>query len=202
MTATLRVAGSARCSAAPDQVQIRLATERTAATAPAALEEASSAANALVAAIKRTGVPDSDLQTAGLSLDRQWNPEAGREEGYLARHRFTITAPVAAASELIAEAAAAAGDAIRIESVGLALSDPGPLRERAQRDAFDDARNQAAELARLAGRSLGPVLSMDTTADHSVSPMPRGVMFAEAASVVEAGEIGVSATVVVVYELV
>lgn len=207
--ATLRVTGSATHGAAPDRVQIQLAAEHSAPTAPQALDGASTAAEALVAAIRAGGVSDQELQTSGMSLDREWDHQRNRESGYVARLRYTVSAPVARASELIASAADAAGDAIRIESVGLSVSEQGPLRERAQHDAIDDARTQAVELARLAGRQLGPVLLVDASPGSGPIPVrPMMAMAMESGSVgrgfpgIEAGEFTVTATVVVIYQLV
>lgn len=209
VSATLRVIGSASCGAPPDRVQIQLAAEHSAVTAPEALDGASTAAKALVSSVRTGGVADHEIQTSGMSLDREWDHQKNQESGYVARLRYTVTAPVDGAGELIASAADAAGDAIRIESVNLSLHDQGSLRERAQRDAFDDARTQAGELARLAGRQLGPVLLVDASPTSGPMPLqPRMAMVLESGSSgrafpgFEGGEFSVSATVVVVYQLV
>lgn len=205
----LRVTGTATSGTTPDRVQIQLAAEHSAPSAPQALNGASSAAEGLVAAVRAAGVSNQDLQTSGMSLDRQWDHQTNRESGYVARLRYTVSAPIDQASELIASAANAAGDAIRIESVWLSVSEQGPLRERAQHDAIDDARTQAVELARLAGRQLGPVLVVDASPSSGPMPLqPRMAMAMESGAAsrgfagIESGEFTVTATVVVVYQLV
>ena len=205
-SATLRVTGTATSGATPDQVELRLGVERTADSAPEALNTAGATAQRLVAAIKERGVADHDLQTAGLSLDRGWDPNKNVPSGYVARHRFAVRTGLDTSAAIIAAAADAAGDDLRVESVNLAVSDTDPLRARAQRDAFDDARTQATELARLAGRQLGPVLAIDTSPASGPIPLqPKAMrmMSAEAAApMIEGGEFTVTATIVVVYQLV
>ncbi|KYH43153.1 SIMPL domain-containing protein [Branchiibius sp. NY16-3462-2] len=203
--ATLRVTGTATSGATPDRVELRLGVEHSASSAPAALDAAAAAAHRLVAAIKAADVADHDVQTAGLSLDRGWDPEKNVPSGYVARHRFAVRTALDASGEVIAAAADAAGDDLRVESVSLAVSDTDPLRTRAQRDAFDDARTQATELARRAGRQLGPVLAIDTSPANGPIPLqPKAMrmMSADAGGpMIEGGEFTVTATIVVVYQL-
>lgn len=202
--ATLRVIGTASCASAPDRVQIRLAAEHTADGAPQALDGASASSASLVAAVKHAGVADSDIQTMGMSLDRGWDPQQSVPRGYVARHQFTIYAAMPLSGAVIAAAADAGGDDFRIESVNLVLSDPDPLRRRAQRDAFDDAHNQAAELARVAGRELGAALSVDTATGREPILPKAGLVLDRGGfpPALEGGEFAVSASVVVVYQLV
>lgn len=206
VSATLRVTGTATSGATPDQVELRLGVEHTADSAPEALDTAAAAAQRLVAAIKAGGVADHDVQTAGLSLDRGWDPEKNVPSKYVARHRFAVRASLDASGAVISAAAEAAGDDLRVDSVNLAVSDTDPLRARAQRDAFDDARTQATELARLAGRQLGPVLAIDTSPGSGPIPLQPKAMRMMAADaggpVIEGGEFTVTATIVVVYQLV
>lgn len=206
VSATLRVTGTATSGATPDQVELRLGVEHTADSAPQALDTTAATAQRLVAAIKATGVADHDVQTAGLSLDRGWDSEKNVQSGYVARHRFAVRTGLEASGGVIAAAADAAGDDLRLESVNLAVSETDPLRARAQRDAFDDARTQATELARLAGRQLGPVLAIDTSPASGPMPLqPKALrmMSADAgAPMIEGGEFTVTDTIVVVYQLV
>ena len=205
-SATLRVTGTATCGASPDRVELRLGVEHTADNASEALDAAATSAQRLVAAVKATGVADQDVQTAGLSLDRGWDSERNVQSGYVARHRFSVGAALDTSGTVISAAADAAGDDLRVESVSLAISETEPLRSRAQRDAFDDARSQATELARLAGRELGPVLAIDTSPASGpipLQPKAKRMMAMDAAGpVIEGGEFAVTATIVVVYELV
>lgn len=203
--ATIRVVGSATSSATPDCVILRLGVDHTAASAPEALDASAATGRALVSAVREAGVADHDVQTSDLSLDRDWDPEMKAPTRYVARHRFTVRAPLDLSGAVIAAAGSAAGDDFRVDSISLAIDDPDPLRARAQRDAFDDARTQATELARLAGRQLGPVISLDTAPESGLSPLqPKGIRMVEMASSgpgIEGGRSAVSATVVVVYQL-
>ncbi len=82
------------------------------------------------------------------------------------------------------------------------MGDPAPLAAAAREAAFADARARAEQYARLAGRSLGPVVEIRED-DGAPGPVAR-VLAAQATSdalVVEPGSQEVRATVTVRWEL-
>ncbi|GIZ95835.1 hypothetical protein TTY48_04470 [Tsukamurella sp. TY48] len=206
MTSTIRQTGTGSAPAVPDVVIARIGVQTRASDVAAAFTGASAAAHAVVAAVRAAGVADGDIATTDVGLQAvETGPwEDRRLEGYAASESLTVTVrDTGRAAAVLQAAAAAAGDAARIESVTFAVSDgDGPL-ERAREAAFADARRRAEQYARLAGAALGPVRSI---ADEPAGPGPMpGVMFASKQSdsgpAMAVGERSVSAQVTVEWEL-
>jgi uncharacterized protein YggE len=84
------------------------------------------------------------------------------------------------------------------------LEDPKPLTAKARADAIEDAKKNAAELARLAGVKLGPIVSISENPGAN-APGPMYAMKASEARggevPVERGEIVVTHQVQIVYSL-
>ena len=73
---------------------------------------------------------------------------------------------------------------------------------RAREAAFHDARERAAQLARMAGAGLGAVQTIvEGDADRGPSPMPKMALARASAGGLEPGEASVATTVTVVWEL-
>lgn len=84
------------------------------------------------------------------------------------------------AGATISDAAAAGGDATRINGVSFAVDDQSKLLEQAREAAFADAKSKAEQYAKLAGRSLGKVsvITENSSTDGGgvVYPMARTSM--------------------------
>lgn len=187
--------GTGRVAVVPDVVVARLAAEATDESAATAHQAAAAGATAVIAALRAAGVADRDLRTAAMS---SWtDPGATVTEGGLVatrRPRTTVTLAVearlevATSGEVIGVALEAAGDAARLEGTSLRLSDPAAARERARALAFADAVAAAEQLARLAGRALGPVLEIREGGSGGGGPMMEDMAMRAVAVPVEAGE--------------
>lgn len=75
-------------------------------------------------------------------------------------------------------AARAGGDAITVQALSFSLDDDTDATSSARADAFRDAKATAVQFAELAGRKLGPVLSISQT---DVSPPVATPLMAGAA---------------------
>jgi uncharacterized protein YggE len=120
----------------------------------------------MVQAARHHGVTDDDIQSSGLSLHTHHGP-AGRPKGFRAWNQVLLTLrDLDDAGTVLAQVIAAGGDASRVHGMRLAASDHGAGLDAARTAAVDDARHQAAELARLARRELGGVRRISTSAAH------------------------------------
>jgi uncharacterized protein YggE len=109
------------------------------------------------------------------------------------------------AGATISDAAAAGGDATRINGVSFAVDDRAALLHQARDAAFADAKAKAEQYAKLAGRSLGKV-SMITEGQSNdgggvVYPMERSAMSAGSPVPIAAGSQDVTLTTTVTWEL-
>ena len=126
--------------------------------------------------------------------------------GYQAHNSITVTKnDVAAASKLLQVALSAGVN--EMSALSFEVSDPSRGRDRGLRAAYEDARAQAALLARAAGRTLGRAIAINTGSGAQVPapPRPIGVMAARAEAIsevpVESGSRELSFMVSVVFEM-
>lgn len=192
--------GQGAVTAAPDVAVVELGAESSAPGVQEALDRANTGLAAARDALVAAGVDPADVRTSQTST---WTEQ--RDDGPRTTARLTLRATVRdveACGEIVRAALDAAGPVARLDSTSLAVGDPGPLAVAARDAAFADARFRAEQYARLAGRSLGPVVEVREDAGGP-GPMPR-LMAAKAASdalVVEPGTQEVRASVTVRWEL-
>lgn len=190
--------GTGTVSAAPDTLTVRLGVHTQGVTAQEALADNSTRATALAGALEHAGVQAQDVQTSGLSIDATTAPGGGPVTGYQVDN--TVTAKLhdlAKAGAVIDAAAAAAGDAIRVQQVGFSISDDSALRDKAREQAVQQAKSHAQQLAKAAGVSLGPLRSISEGAPSVPGPGP--LRQAAPTTPIEPGQQQVDATVTVVY---
>jgi uncharacterized protein YggE len=191
---TITVDGAGSVTTVPDRASFTFGAEARAATAKAALAQADDAADALVAALKKGGVRDADLQTSQVSLDPQTSQDGTRVIGYVASTSVTATTTVANAGPLV-DAAVAAG-ATTVSGPSLSSADTDALYRDALKQAVADARSKAEALATAAGLTLGAVR---TVVEGGGAPVPLP-MAASAAGKIEPGTQSVDATVTVTFD--
>jgi uncharacterized protein YggE len=147
--------------AAPDTATVVLGVETRDRSATAALGANSDRAGAVIGVLQGAGVAPADIRTSRLTVYPTTAPETGRITGYEVSNQVTATLhDIAAAGALIDQAAAAAGDAIRVQTIQFSIADESAARAEARADAVRRALTQARQLADAAGVGLGPVRSI------------------------------------------
>jgi uncharacterized protein len=122
---------------------------------------------------------------------------------YNATNSVAVTIRNLSQTGQVLSAATAAG-ANQLYGLHFEIEDPSPLLVEARQKAVADAHDRAERLARLAGVKLGAPLSISERNDDASRPSPYApqAMRMDSAPVpVELGQIGVSASVVIVYAL-
>jgi len=111
----------------------------------------------LLAALKGGGVAAADLQTSQLSINPPYAQD-GRIDGYDVSNLVTATLrDLAGAGALVDAAAAAAGDAVRVQRLSFSIDDDSAARATARAAAVKQAQAQAKQMAEAAGVTLGPL---------------------------------------------
>lgn len=203
--ATVTVTGTGTASGTPDELQLSLEVSVTAATVSAALDAANRSMGQVRDALGADGVAAADLQTAGMNVQPQYSQQ-NKITGYAAGESLTAELRgLGQAGQDITDAVDAGGDAVRVDSMELDLTDQSArLLAHARADAINDASTRATEYATAAGRTLGQVLTItEGNADVPVRPLPAiGAMYSAATPVpVAAGSQQVTTSVTVVYQL-
>jgi uncharacterized protein len=205
---TIIVHGSGKALATPNQVTVTLGVETNAKTAQAALKDNNTKADELVKLLKSAGIDAKDIQTYQLSAYPQYDNTGRKLSSYQVTNTVTATIRnLAKAGEIIDQAAASAGDAIRIQSVSFSLSDESPAMasslKTARANAVADARLQAEQLATAAGVKLGALRTIsagNVSAPPVVLDQGRQLDVAAKSVPLEAGSQQITADVDLVFE--
>lgn len=172
----ITVTGVGSAAGTPDLLRLSLGVEATAAGLGDAHRQAAGAAARLLAALAGAGVGPRDTATSAISLrpETSWHDGARQEiTGYTASTTFSVTVrDLQRAPSILEAAVAAAADSLRLGGAALGFSDSAALAAAARAAAWQDAQAKAAQLAALAGRSLGPVLRLEENAAGGPAPLP------------------------------
>ncbi|HUP61639.1 MAG TPA: SIMPL domain-containing protein [Thermoanaerobaculia bacterium] len=208
---TVSVSGTGRVTVVPDRFTFSVGVQTVAATVDDAVAENNRRVQSVIAALKRAGAADKDIQTSNFNIWPQQDFSEGKQIPRIIGYH--VSNNISVRSEKIAEAGKLLGIAIGAgvntsSGLNFEVSDPARGRDRGLKAAFDDARAKAELLAQAAGRTLGrAVVISEGGASMPPQPMPRAmVMEARAAAVtqdvpVESGSQELTFLVSVTFEL-
>jgi len=174
----ITVNGSSEVMVAPDQATVRLGIVRQAPAAQAAQEQANALAQEILAAVGRTGVPASQIQTARLVLSPVYAPrnpdsrDAPRIVAYTASNSLSVRVTNLTLVGPVIDAGLKAG-ANQLEGVQFSLMNDLASRQQALRLAVEEARSKAQVMADALRVNLVEVME---ASESGVSVVP----FAEA----------------------
>lgn len=201
---TISVTGSATVNVVPDMATITLGVTTNGDTAAAAMAANNEAVSAVIARLIAAKVADRDMQTSSLSVNPNWVTNAagtGQEvKGYVASNMLTVQIRALDTTGAVLDAAIADG-ANTLNGLTFGVAEERPVEDEARKRAVADAAARAKLLAEAAGEKLGPIVSI--TEGGNAQPFP-GVMFKAADSArvpVAAGEVGISSSVTIVWQL-
>jgi uncharacterized protein YggE len=206
--AGITVTGTGTVSGTPDALHLAMGVAVTRPTVTAALDDANAAAATVQASLRKSGVAEKDLQTSGLSIQPQYTESGGKSTvtGYQVTESVTATLrDLKSAGMTIGQAATAGGDATRIDSVTLDLTDTGSLITAARKSAFAQAKQKAEQYAQAAGAGVGEVISIQETSTTPTPelavPMATAAAGALASVPIAAGSQQVAVTVTVTFAI-
>ena len=200
-TGGITVSGTATSRAVPDQATFSFGVQTEGASAKAALDANSTRMALVIAALKRAGIAEKDLQTQDVSVMPRQN-ETGQISGYYANNSVQALVRKLAGAGAVVDAAVGAG---ANQSSGPSFDQSGrdAVYRSALRAAVADARTKAQALAAESNASLGRVTRI--VEGFAAEPVPmydRAVaQSAKAETPVEPGTQEVQATVTVTFEL-
>lgn len=201
---TLTVTGTASVAVTPDLATLSLGVTTQADTAGAAMTANSTALKAVIARLQAAGIAARDYQTSNLSLNPNWVSNAagtGNEvHGYIAGNMLTIRVRALDQVGAVLDAAIADG-ANTLNGLTFGLQDPRPSQDEARKQAVADAVARAKLIATAAGTKLGAIISINEGGIDPQMPGPMFRMAADAAVPVAQGEVEISASVTMVFEL-
>ena len=196
---------------APDRARIGAGVTTTATTAVEAMRANTAAMNNLIAAARRAGIDQRDIQTSGFNLSPQYDytpqqqGQPPRLIGYQVSNQLSvITANTTRVGALIDALVSAGGT--NIDGPSFFLADPDASLDTARETALRRATERANRYARAAGYGSARLVSVSEGGGFT-PPMPMPVMMARAESadagnVIQPGQVSNGITLNVQYRLV
>jgi uncharacterized protein len=201
---TITVTGEGTVASAPDLATISLGVTTQAPTAAGAMAANTTALTTVLERLKAAGVEPRDMQTSNLTLNPNWvsadSTGTPKIEGYVASNILTVQVRALDSLGAVLDGSITDG-ANTLNGVTFGLAEPRPALDEARKKAVADAVARATLLAEAAGAKLGHILSI-TEASGFAQPVPMFRLDAAEASVPTAGgEVGLTASVTMVFEI-
>ena len=203
----LDVSASGDVTRVPDIAIITAGVVTRSATAAGALQEAANRMDRVIAALKRAGVEDRDIQTSNLNLNPEYtyvNNEPPKLNGYTASNQLSIRFRDIANSGKILDALVAEG-ANQINGPSLTIDKPEAALDEARARAVAAGRARADLYARSLGLRVVRVVSVSESGGNYPSPPPMPMMMEARAQAADTkivpGEQKLSVTLSMTFEL-
>jgi hypothetical protein len=206
----LSVQGSGSSRVDPDEATVRLGVMAQAPTAKDVMQQVNQTANAILAAVRKLGVPEKDIQTSELNLGpvyAQEAPERGGEpriSGYQASNVVSIRLMKLDLVGPVVDAGLGAG-ANRLDGVSFGLQNDEAARADALARAAAAARAKAGALAKALNVRLAEIVEVVEGGVTLYTPvrsrMAMDAMAMETSAPVSAGQVGVDASLTLRYRI-
>lgn len=206
---TITVSGQARAQIPPDRVEMTLAVESKHARLDEAKKDNDEKLKRLLAVVAQFNIPKDQLSTSSVYISPDYSYEQNGKPkmiGYTVSRTFQLKIDGMETHErILSKLLEAKID--QIPNIAFVLSNPEQIAAKLRLEAFKDAKQKAAALAKEAGATLGSVITLSAADEGMPAPMPMMMkaMQAQAAAVSQAptiaGLVPVYAAVSVMFSL-
>lgn len=206
--AVLSLSVTENIAKAPDRVIISAGVETNADTASAALSQNSAKMNSVIAALKKAGIADKNIQTSGINVSPRYRYDQSSQEqvmtGYSASNMVTIKSDNIDDAGKLIDALVGAG-ATNLNGPQFTLANPDPVVDEARSKAIASANNRARIYMQAGGFTGMRILSISEQNMGGPVIMASARMMAmdaaPKATPVQPGEVETGITVTVRYAL-
>lgn len=195
-TGGITVLGTGSANVTPDRASFTFGTVSQAATANAALAASSQSVARVIAALKKAGVAQADIQTSDVSLSPRMNENGNDIVGYTASNTVTATIRKIGDAGDVVDAAVGAG-ANQVYGPNLLASDQDAVYRTALKAAVAEARAKAETLAAASNSTLGKITAI--VEGGGPTPMPLAVGTKDSSVPIEPGTQKIEASVSVTF---
>ncbi|MEM9342919.1 MAG: SIMPL domain-containing protein [Pseudomonadota bacterium] len=203
----ITVTGEGVVDARPDMATIRMGVTTEAKGAREAIDDNSRAMAGVLSRLEGLGLEERDLQTAEFSVQPKWGKSsyssgAAEIDGFIVRNILIVRVRDLERLGEVLDAVTRDG-ANSFDGLRFGLQNPGPSDDEARRLAAMDGKRKAQLYAEAAGVALGPLVRIDEQGGRGPGPvmMAEARMAVSEAVPVAAGEVSVSARVLMIYEI-
>lgn len=164
--AGITVSGEGRVTVKPDIATAAIGVETVAVSLSDATNQSNTKMTAVISKLKSLGIEDKDIQTVNYSVSPVTQPSPRAPEGstpaitgYRVANQVSVKIRKLADVGSVLDAAVTAG-ANSIYGVSFGVADPKSLENQARTLAVKDAQEKAAQMAKDAGVTIGPIVSI------------------------------------------
>ncbi|HYG27631.1 MAG TPA: SIMPL domain-containing protein [Caulobacteraceae bacterium] len=207
---TLNLSAYGESTVAPDKATIMLGVQTDAPTAEAAIRENANKMSRVIAALKRGGLTDREIQTSNLSLNPQYVYQENlppRLTGYQASNQVVITVRDLSRLGQVVDATVNAG-ATNIGGINFGVENPTEAENRARVEAVQNLRAKADLYAQAMGYRVARLVTLNEGASYAPPPPPMPMMARaemaqkyDAATQISPGEMKMRVDISATYEL-
>ncbi len=206
---TLNLTAYGETRVAPDKATINLGVVTEAPTAAGALSANGERMNSVIAALRKAGIAEKDIQTSGLNLSPQYDyvqNEPPRLRGYQASNQVTVTVNDLARLGGAVDATVKAG-ANQVNGISFGLQDPTAAENAARHEAVKALGAKAALYGQATGHRISRLVSLSEGGGYSVPPPMPMVQYARmekadaSGTAISGGELSVRIDVTALYEM-
>jgi uncharacterized protein len=200
---TIRATGEAHVFVRPDVAVVMAGVQVTGPDLKKASAAAAAQARNLLAALRKEGIADKDIQTVrhDIEVERPWdNGKPGPITGYTVSDELRVTVREIERAGAVLDRMVAAGSNM-LRGLSFQKDDPTPERAHALALAVGNARAKAEAMAKAAGVQLGEVVAVgESGTPGPIVPLAYASARA-ASSPVSPGEVEVSASAELIFSL-
>lgn len=207
-TRTLNVTGQGVVYLAPDIAYINIGVHTENPSASDAVAENNLQTQQLIETLRQNGIDPKDIQTTNFSIFLNYNytPEGTRGDAfYVVENTVLVTVRDLSKIGALLDAAVKAG-ANNVYGIQFDIADKTEAAKKAREEAFKNAQQQAEEVAKLSGVTLGTIQNISFSESY---PGPYflggkgggGGIAAMPEVPVQPGQLSVTVTVNVTYEI-
>lgn len=160
-------------TAVPDTAQFTVGVSKTAATVDTAKEQVDTATNAIIDDLKSLGVEEKNIKTLNVNTFPNQDFNRGNTvTGYTVSQELQVKVEDVELANRALDSAVANG-ANQISGVTFTINDEAKeeLAKKARKEAIEDAKNKAEDIASDAGIRLGKIVNIYVS-DQNQPPMP------------------------------
>jgi uncharacterized protein YggE len=173
---TLTVSGEGEASVEPEIAVLRIGFETQLGDAQGVYADGARTSNAIIAALKQAGIPESAIRSEFQRLDRDYT----KPHKFKLIQQWTVRAPAGHAAEIL-DAAITAG-ATSSGDIEWTVKDEQALAHQALEQAAERARANAEVLARGMGVRLGALIYVSNQPGAQILPRMNAFAMAKEAS--------------------
>lgn len=202
---TITVSGEGTVEVKPDMATLSIGVRHEAPTAREAMDLMTAGMGPVMERLIAAGIPQADIQTGSLGLDPVYDYSGATPKmtGYAAYTSVTVEVHDLGIVGGVLDAVVSDG-ANTLGGISFGLADPSAAMNEARADAVADARARAELYAQAAGVGLGDLVTLSEQGSYAPAPVMYDMRMEAAAGApvpVSGGEVGVTASVTLVYEI-